>query len=55
MPMDKNSTPSTIISQSQMPDLNMPAKETIAKIKQFARAYSFAQTSNHSLGNLVLN
>ncbi|GFI53185.1 hypothetical protein IMSAGC021_01499 [Muribaculaceae bacterium] len=55
--MDKNSTPPTVtlISSSQQKSPPCPKNETLAKIRQFARAYSFASTSNRALGNLVLN
>ncbi len=54
--MDKNSTPvTTLISTSKKDTASWPAAETLAKIKQFARAYTFTPTADSSLGNLVLN
>ena len=54
MPMDKNSTQTTVISTIKN-TASAPAQETIARIRQFARAYSFAPTGIRTLGNLILN
>lgn len=54
--MNKISTQSiTLLSSARKNATQQPTNETLAKIKQFARAYSFASTANRSLGNLVLN
>lgn len=54
--MDKNSTPvTTLISSSKKDTAPWPAAETLVKIRQFARSYTFASTADRSLGNLVLN
>ncbi len=52
--MDKNST-QPILSFSLQNSATKPKRQTIAKIKQFARVYAYVSTTKSALGNMVLN
>ena len=57
LPMDKNSTLISQNSQTQVKNetVSMPAKKTIAFIKQFARVYSPVNTSIRENAAIILN
>lgn len=56
-PMTKNSTPSSITAIPDTVGMTKqgPAKITIAKIRQFARAYSFLPVEIPSIGGVIAN
>ncbi len=53
--MNKNFTQTSLFFPVVTPKKEGPAKATLAKIRQFARAYSFAPVSNPALGDIVAN
>lgn len=54
--MTKNSTPDSILSPSAVASSKQgPAKATLAKIRQFARAYTFVPVKVGALGGIMAN
>ncbi len=56
MPMNKNSTPTSITVFNNIPSSKeSPSKFTIEKIRQFARVYSIANIKISSLSGVIAN
>ncbi len=55
LPMNKNFTPTHTFTSDKDRQKASPSAITLAKIRQFARAYSFNNTKIASLGGIVLN
>lgn len=55
MPMNKNFTPEPTFPRVITETKQRPKKITLAKIRQFARAYTFAPVEIPALGNIVAN
>lgn len=53
--MDKNFTPESTFSSAVAAPKQGPKKITLAKIRQFARAYSFAPVEIPALGSIIAN
>ena len=53
--MNKDFTPTSTLTPTKEKMTARPSSMTIAKIKQFARAYSFSRTQIPSLGGIVAN
>ena len=54
MPMNKNFTPESTFTHVIAETKQRPKKITLAKIRQFARAYTFAPVEIPALGNMWL-